>query len=107
MNEKKPGHKMHVPAQLYAQIEDAAERKGVSPDQYVEQTIEDKTRIMNAVRRRYYVMARLKASDFKKLRKWLDQNEKIEIATDSHDKVYLFNSSRIRIADFNNLKLFH
>jgi len=57
----------------------------------------------NAIRKRYYVMAKLRKSDEKKLRKWLDRKVELDIATESNGHVVLVNISGIENCGTPNL----
>jgi len=57
----------------------------------------------NAIRKRYYVMAKLRKSDAKKLRKWLEGKDQIEIGDDTKGHVYLLNQDGIENCRTPNL----
>ena len=43
----------------------------------------------------YVITDPLPKSKFAKIRKWLDNEEAIEVSTDSHDRLWLFNRTKI------------
>jgi hypothetical protein len=57
----------------------------------------------NAIRKRYYVMAKLRKSDTKKLRKWLDRKAEVDVATENNGHVVLVNVSGIENCRTPNL----
>jgi len=57
----------------------------------------------NAIRKRYYIMAKLRKSDAKKLRKWLDRKAEVDVATESNGHVVLVNVSGIENCRTPNL----
>lgn len=55
----------------------------------------ERLRVLNVVRKRYYAMALQKNNEFKKVRKWLDNNDAIEVGTDSNKNIMLLNITRM------------
>ena len=43
----------------------------------------------------YVITDPLPKSKFAKVRKWLDNKDVIEVSTDSHNRLYLFNATKV------------
>lgn len=48
---------------------------------------------LNAIRKRYYATAQLRNNEVKKIRRWLDDGDNIEIGTESNGTLILLNTT--------------
>jgi hypothetical protein len=100
---KKPGRKIWIPPKLYDAIAGVAQKKGLTVDQEVNERLErishesgNRFNQEGPLPRRAYAIARIRKTEMKKLRGWLDKKDPIEVATDGKNGlVYLFNGSKI------------
>jgi len=72
-------------------IEESEERTCAEAQEYMK--LLERMEKENNIRRRYYITVSISKADYKKIRRWLDNHDRLSIATDNDHKLSILNDT--------------